>query len=296
MNNVPWGLIRSFLAVAEFGSLSAAAREMGTSQPTLSRDIQALEASTALQLFQRSPQGLRLTEAGQRLVESAQNMQQSASHFERQAEGLSTTLEGDIRVSVSEIVGLYFLPEAIAAFVHEHPKVHVEIVITNQASSLNKREADIALRMFCPTQPDLVARRLPDMKIGFFAHESYIQSKGEPASFAEWGNHQMIGFDAGMEFILGAKDMGINLSRKDFQFRTDSLIMQLQLARAGCGIVGTHVALIKHMPELKQVLKSVSLPPLEFWIVCHTDTQYNARIRALRQHLIDWFSQGTYHS
>jgi len=294
MNRTSWELIRSFLAVASEGSLSAAARKLGLSQPTLSRNIQMLESQTRLNLFKRSPQGLMLTEAGQALVESAQKMHASADAFGRQASGLSTELEGDIRISANEIVGIYLLPAAIAAFRQKHPAVHIETVISNRASSLNKREADIALRMFRPTQADLVVRRLPDMPLGFFAHQSYLECHGAPETFEALKEHALIGFDQNSDFIDGARAMGYAFSPNDFELRSDSLMLQIQLALQGSGIVATHIGVSKKYPELRQVLAWVPIPPLEFWVVCHTDTQYNARIRAFKSHLIEWFKDDPY--
>jgi len=294
MNTTSWELIRCFLAVASEGSLSSAARKLGLSQPTLSRNIQTLERQKQLNLFTRSPQGLSLTEAGQALVESARQMGDSAEAFERQISGLSTELEGDIRISANEIVGIYLLPTAIAAFREQHPGVHIETVISNRASSLNKREADIALRMFRPTQPDLVARRLPDMPLGFFAHTSYIEKFGEPESFEALKEHVLIGFDQNTDFIDGAGKLGFSFRNEDFELRSDSLMLQIQLALQGCGIVGTHVGIAKHWPQMKQVLEWAPIPALEFWVACHADTQYNARIRTFKNHLIAWFKDDPY--
>jgi len=295
MNSLPWNLIRSFLVVAHEGSVSAAAKTLNVSQPTLSRDIQAIEAHTKLNLFKRSTQGLTLTEAGEALVESATKMDEFATVFERQASGLSTELKGDIRISANEIVGIYLLPPVIAKFREKHPGVNIEIVITNQTSSLNKREADVALRMFRPTQPDLVARRLPDMPLGFYVHEDYIKRNGIPESVDEFKQHNIIGMDQGLEFIDGAKAMGFQFVRDDFCVRSDNLLMQINLARNACGIVGTHIGLTKCWPELMRVLEWVSLPALEFWLVCHADTQHNVRIRELRNFLIEWFKDDVYH-
>ncbi len=294
MNNVPWALIRSFLAVVEAGSLSAAARELEVSQPTLSRNIQLLESQTRLNLFKRTSQGLMLTEEGKVLVESAQQMKSASETFVRQVSGLSTELKGEIRISANEIVGIYLLPAAIAAFRKRHPAVQIEIVISNRASNLNKREADIALRMFRPTQPDLVARRLTDMPLGFYAHQSYLDEYGTPESFDDFKLHTLIGFDQNRDFIDGAGAMGYAFSNDDFELRTDNLILQIQLARQGCGIVGTHVALANECPELKRVLEWAPIPALEFWVVCHADSQYNARIRAFKAHVIDWFADDPY--
>lgn len=282
--------------MARTGSLSAAARELGVSQPTLSRSIQAIEMQTKLNLFQRTPQGLKLTEAGRSLVEAAGKMDEAADLFSRQISGLSDVLEGDVRISANEIVGYYLLPPAIAAFRELHPGVQIEVVITNRASSLNKREADIALRMFRPQQPDLVARRLPDMALGFFAHRDYIRKRGVPGNLEEFKQHTVIGYDKDMEFIEGAGRMGHTFTAHDFPVRTDAMPVQINLARAGAGIIGTHVGLARHWPELQQILEWVPLPALEFWVVCHSDTQYNSRIRAVMNFLIKRFEHDPYTS
>lgn len=294
MHNLDWDLVRSFLAVSREGSVSAAARELGVSQPTLSRAVQALEAGTGLNLFKRTTQGLALTEAGQKLVEAADRMNDAADQFQRQASGLSEELTGDVRISVNEIIGIYLLPQAIAAFREQHPGVHIEIVITNRVSSLSKRDADIALRMFRPTQPDLVARRLPDLDVGFFAHKNYVAKHGAPTNFEEFMNHAVIGFDEGMDFINGARAFGYELKREDFPLRTDHLLAQLGLMRAGAGISGTHVEIAKHFPELVRVAEFIALPKLEFWCVCHADVQFNSRIREMMNFLVEWFDKDPY--
>lgn len=294
MNSLPWDLIRTFLAVARQGSLSAAARDLGVSQPTLSRNIQALESTTRLNLFRRTTRGLELTEAGHTLMESAGRMDEAADRFGRQVSGLSEELRGDVRISANDIVGSYLLPPAIKALRDEHRGLQVEIVISNQASNLNKREADIALRMFRPTQADLVARRLPNLELGFYAHRDYLAKHGEPADFEEFLQHSIIGMDEGMDFIEGGRQMGFEFVRNHFALRTDALITGLQLCRAGAGIAGTHVGLARYWPELVRIMEWIPLPPLEFWLVCHHDVQYNSRIRSVMQFLGDWFADDPY--
>lgn len=294
MNSPEWDQIRAFLAVARLGSLSAAARELGVSQPTLTRTIQLLESSTRLNLFKRTTQGLSLTEAGQALMETAARMHDAADAFARQASGMSEDLRGDVRVSANEIVGIYLLPPAVAALRQQHPGVHVEIVISNRASSLSKREADIALRMFRPPQPDLVARRLPDLALGFFAHRDYLERHGVPAVIEDFKRHSVIGFDKAMDFIDGAARLGYRFVRDDFAVRSDHMLAQMALLRAGAGIGALHLGLARHFPELTRLLPDLPLPALEFWCVCHRDVQHSARIRAVMQHLIGWFDDDPY--
>lgn len=293
-SGLDWDWVKSFLAVYRYGSISAASKIMAVSQPTLSRDIQALEKYTNLQLFERTTQGVQLTEAGQTLVEASENMGSAAELFDRQASGLSERLEGDVRISANEVVGVYLLPPAIKALRDEYPDLHVELVISNQVSSLNKREADIAFRMFRPTQPDLVARRLPDLEMGFFAHKDYIKKFGEPEDLESAKHFNIIGQDEDVESLQLAKKLGVELSRRDFVIRTDHLLTQIALARAGAGIVGTHIGFAKNWPELKRVLPQVPIPSLEFWLVCHGDTQFNSRIRTTMEFMGHWFKKDVY--
>lgn len=294
MNNVDWDLIKTFLAVVKTGSLSAAARELGISQPTLSRDIQTLEKTTKLNLFRRNTQGLQLTETGQNLVDSASRMNEAADLFARQVSGMAAHVAGDVRISANEIVGVYLLPPAIVALREQHPAINVEIVISNKTSSLSKRETDIALRMFRPTQPDLVARRLPELELGFYAHRDYLKKHGTPTSFDEFRGHTIIGFDEGMDFIDGAAQMGYHFVRDNFPLRTDNLLMQVNLLRAGAGISGTHVRLADQWPELQRIFEWIPLPALEFWVVCHSDVQYSTRIRTVMDFLVAWFAEDPY--
>ncbi|MEJ2631995.1 MAG: LysR family transcriptional regulator [Acidihalobacter sp.] len=294
MNIQDWTLIRAFLAVATAGSVSAAARTLGVSQPTLSRQISALEQSMRLTLFERSPQGLHLTEQGEALVAAAMQMDDAADRFARLAAGLSEVLEGDVRISANEIVGYHLLPPLIAAFRREHPGVAIEVLISNRASSLSKREADIALRMFHPSQAGLVAMRLPDMELGLFAHRDYLERNGTPAFADELGQHTLIGFDENPEFIQGAAKAGVGLSREDFALRSDCLPLHLALMRAGAGIGVTHAGIAAGYPELLRVLAQAPLPTLEFWCVYHRDVRFNPRIRALARFIREWFAEDPY--
>jgi len=286
--------MQSFLLAARNGSLSAAARELGVSQPTLSRNIQAIEQQTNLQLFQRTTQGLLLTEAGLRLVEAAEKMDEAANLFHRQVSGLSFELEGDIRISVSEVIGTYLLPPALAAFRALHPGVQIEIDVSNETTSLSKRDADIALRMYRPTQPDLVARRLPDSELGFFASADYIAQNGTPDDIETYKKHSIIGSDRNMEMVQKLNKLGYEFNSYDIDLRTDHLLQQINLARSGAGIVITHVGVARRLPELQRIMEWFPIPPLESWVVCHSDTQYNSRIRELTKFLPEWFASDAY--
>ncbi len=291
MNNLNWEWLQSFTAVVAKGSLSQAARHLGLSQPTLSRHIQQLEKQLELQLFQRTSKGLTLTSDGQKLMASTQVMEQAATELSRQAKGLSESLSGILRVSASEVIGTYDLPQALVVFHKENPKVQFEIVISNQESNLFTREADVAVRMFQPTQMDLVAQRLPSIELGFFAHEKYLEEHGEPQSSDPdpFGNNIWIGYDKSDLLIKEASLMGFSPQHKQFSFRSDHMLTQIALARAGGGIIVTHAHIAQDWPGMVQIMKDVELRPLPFYLVCHQDTQHNRLIRKFTAFLKTWF-------
>jgi len=291
MNNLPWEWIQSFVVVAQQGSLSKAAGILTISQPTLSRHMAALEQQLGITLFDRSTQGLKLTRDGTKLMQSSEAMQQAADSFARIASGATVSLSGDIRISANEVIGLYYLPAVIARFNQLYPQVKVEIVIENQVTSLNKRDADIALRMFRPTQPDLIAKRLPDIELQITASKHYINQHGEPRNLSELCTYPIIGFDRDQQMEKAVKAMGLNLSDLNIVSKTDFLPLHVELIRAGAGIGVTHQPLIDQFADLQPILLDVTIPALEFWLVCHADVQHNRKIRTMMDFLADIFSE-----
>lgn len=287
-------LIRSFWAVAESGSFSEAARKLGSTQPTLTRQIQALEQQTGLHLFERSNKGLTITEAGARLVEVSGHMMESVDAFNRAVAGQDDHLEGDVRISANEIIGYFLLPGAIAALRQAYPAIQIEIDINNSFASLSQRDADIAFRMAEPSQPDLVRRSLPSLPLGIYGTRQLIEEHGRPESPEHLLQLPFIGFDKEPLLIDALHDMGLDAHSKHFAVRTDSLLAQITLARAGAGFCIVQRPLALQFPELVPVLEDVPLPKLPFWLVCHSDIQYSKKINAVMRFLGEWFSGEPY--
>lgn len=291
MNHLSWELIQIFSSVAKLGSLSKAAKALNISQPTLSRQIALLEKKLQITLFERSTQGLKLTDLGAKLIESSEMMQQASEQFVRTASSSIMSLAGNVRVSANEVIGLYYLPEAIAEFNQSYPEIQVEIDISNQSTSLHKRDADIALRMFRPTQPELFAKRLPNIELNFVASNDYLSKHGSPKNLQEIEQHTLIGYDKDPQFIKLIKQLGLPVVEKDFYLKTDFLPLQIELARKGAGITITHKHLIQQWDELNELMTEIKLPHLEFWLVCHADVQHNRRIRVLMSFLTTYLEK-----
>ncbi|MFN4192804.1 MAG: LysR substrate-binding domain-containing protein, partial [Tabrizicola sp.] len=190
-----WSLIRSFLAVAEAGSLSAAARTTGTSQPTLGRHIHAIEAALEVPLFTRTALGLTLTEAGEALLPAARAMQAAAAELALTARGRAEGLAGTVRITASRVVSHSILPPILARLRAEEPGIQIDLVPSDTTENLLFGEADIALRMYRPTQPDLVARQIGALPLGLYAARSYLDRRGRPASTDDLMGHDFIGQD-----------------------------------------------------------------------------------------------------
>ncbi len=285
--SLPWNLIRTFDAVAQTGSLSAAARMLGLTQPAVSRHIDVLETDLRMQLFQRGREGMSLTAKGADLVPVARDMVANADRFGRVASGLEHDVAGTVRISANDVMGVLILPNLLAAFQSQHPEIEVELSISNAASNLLQRDADLALRMFRPVQNDLVARKVAALPLGFYAQTDYLKRAGRPDTLSDLGDHRLIGFDQETGLIAQANAMGIALSTANFQFRSDNILAQIGAIRAGAGVGLTHLGLAAHWPETERVLQDVALPPLDLWMVCHADVQHNKRVRYLMTYLSD---------
>ena len=280
-----WDHFRTFLAVLRHGSLSAAARTLGLTQPTAGRHIAALEAGLGTALFSRSPQGLLPTQAAAELRPHAEAMQAAADAFIRTASGEAAAPRGTVRITASETIGAQVLPALLADFHAQHPGIVLELALTNRAENLTRRDADIAVRMMRPTQDALVARRIGRVGIGLFAHRDYLAARGTPRSQADLAGHSLIGFDRD---DIGVRSLGMSgpaLGREMFAFRADSDAAQFAALRAGFGIGGAQIPLAAREPALVAVLPGRIEFGLEMWLVMHEDLRASHRVRLVFDHL-----------
>lgn len=285
MTEPDWSLWRSFGAVVEHGSLSAAARALGLSQPTLGRHVEALEAALGTVLFERTLSGLKPTETALRLYEPVETARHALAEAAVRAEGATSALSGSVRITSSTVMCHYVLPELLYDLRQAFPQVAIELVPSDSVESLLLREADIAVRMFRPTQLELVTRKLGEIAIVATAHERYIAQRGVPARPEDLVQHDLIGFDRSDLLIAVARQMGFTLSRSDFVVRTDSQTNMVELIRAGLGIGFAQELLVEATPGLVRLLPGFHPPPLEVWLTTHRELFTSRRIRAIYDRL-----------
>ena len=279
--DIDWALIRSFLAVAETGSLSAAARQLGASQPTLGRQIRQLEDRLQQVLFQRQPKGLVLTENGAALIGPAQRMRAAMHDVTLTAAGLQTGLSGSVRITASETVSLYILPGILAKLRREQPSIQIDIVSTDSTENLLFREADIALRMYRPEQVELVAKKLGEFRFGLYASREYLDRAGWPGSVAELLKHPLIGYDRNEEILRGMIERGLPAKREWFALRCDSNPVNWELVRAGCGDGFGLSCNADGDDSIVHLDIPLDLPTLPVWLVTHQSLRHTPRISAV---------------
>lgn len=285
MAEIDWNLIRSFVAVAVGGSLSAGARMLSISQPTLGRHVAELERTLGVTLFRRGRRGYQLTAAGAALYERGKAVSEHAAAFSLLALGSVEAIEGAVRIAASEVVAACVLPAIMARLGVAEPGIEVEIVASNQVENLLRRDADIAIRMVRPAQNELVARRVAEIGLVLCAARCYLDRRGRPGTLRELDGHALVGFDRSDDIIRALATFGLRLSRHAFRFRTANQIVLWQAVRAGNGIGIGQEPLARRDPLIEIVLPEVKLPALPVWLAMHRDVRTSVRVRRVADFL-----------
>lgn len=281
-----WDLYRSFLAVLRLGSLSAAGRALGLTQPTVGRHIAALQAALSGRvLFTRSQTGLMPTAAAHELRPHAEDMAAAAAAFVRMASGNLEETAGVVRLAAADVVGVEVLPSILSDFRYQHPNIVIELTVSNQMADLLRRDADIAVRMVRPKQKALLARRAGKIALGFYAHRRYLERYGYPEALQDLVHHTLIGFDRVSPSANFLEAAPIPVSRELFAFRCDYDLAQLAALRSGFGIGICHAGIAGRDPDLLPLLSKQFKVELEIWIVMHNELKRISRMRLMFDHL-----------
>jgi len=276
-----WNRARAFLVTAEEGSLSAAARALKMTQPTLGRQVTALEKELGVALFERRGRGLELTPSGLDLVEHVRAMGDAASRLSLSASGQSTSLEGTVCITATDVTAVFALPAIIEKLRRMEPGIDVELIASNSSSDLKRREADIAVRAYRPTQPDLIAKKVSDVPARLYASAGYLKRIGNPKLPADFSDADFIGFDRSELLITALNALGFDLTQRNFPVVTENHIVHWELVKHGVGIGIMPDELGDTEPMVERAL--VDLEPLmtEIWLAAHREVRTSRRIRTV---------------
>lgn len=289
MDKLDWTLYRSFLTVAEAGSLSAAARLLSLSQPTLGRHIVELEAALGTALFTRFARGLHLTDAGTAMLPAARQMRDAAAVLTLIAAGRAQSLSGTVRLTASRTVSQYVLPPILADLRAQEPGIEIELVPSDSTENLLFREADIALRMYRPTQLNVVTRHLGNLPTAIYAAKTYLDRHGRPQNADDLLAMDFVGFDRSDVILRLIADLGIQRRREDFPLRCDDQVVYWALVRAGCGIGATQCQIGDADPIVERIAPFIPLPSLPVWLTAPEALRQNPRVRRVLDHLSSSF-------
>ncbi|MGR3289923.1 MAG: LysR family transcriptional regulator [Paracoccaceae bacterium] len=274
-----WNRARAFLVTAEEGSLSAAARALGMAQPTLGRQVDALEQELGVVLFERVGRGLTLTPSGAELLEHVRQMGDAAGRVSLSAAGHSQLIEGHVCIAASEVYASFLLPPIIQKLRVAEPAIEIEIVTSNAPSDLRRREADIAIRNFRPTEPDLIAKKIRDVPARLYATPDYLDRIGNPKLPYDLRDADFISIDNTGSFLKGLNSMSLNLTKRNFPIYTENYLVMWALVKQGVGIGILDGNIGDAEPLVTRVLPD--LEPLMFpiWLVAHRELKSSRRIR-----------------
>lgn len=288
--NFDWNHARAFLATIEEGSLSAAAMVLGQTQPTIGRQIAALEAELEVTLFERGGRALVPTQTGLDLAEAIRAMREAANRVSLAATGHSRAVEGKVCITATDAMSAYVLPSFVARLREVAPMVELEVVATNDVRDLQSREADIAIRHVRPEQPELIARLIGEQGAHFYASRSYLQLHGRPESLDDMRRHDFIGMGDVERMIAFCADHGLSLGQTNFRVRSVSGLVAWQFARQGLGIIAMADQVADAHPEMERLLPEAISVRFPVWLAVHRELATSRRIRLVYDLLVEFLN------
>ena len=294
LDALDWSMISVFLAVADTGSLSAAARHLGSSQPTVSRQVREIEEALQAELFTRQPRGMALTSTGEALLGPAREMREAAASFSLIAAGASGAISGTVRITASVMAAQRIMPAIISRIRQAEPDIQIELVATDDSQNLLFREADIAVRMYRPTQLDVITQHVGDVELGLYAAQTYLQRVGQPDGMDALKELDWVGYDTSDVIINGFKNAGVDVDRSFFAVRCDNNGVLFEMVREGCGLGFISRKLAQHDPKLQELDLGVPIPRLPVWLTAPQALRHSPRIKRvwdlLAEELDAWLS------
>ena len=292
-----WDKLRIFHAVADAGSFTRAGEGLNLSQSAVSRQISTLEESLQVKLFHRHARGLKLTEQGDRLFRTAHEVYGKLAMAEARIAESRERPQGPLKITTTVAFGSIWLTSRIKDFVGLYPDIEVSLVLADSELDLSMREADAAIRMTPPRQPDLVQRHLMTMYYHVYAAPGYLKEKGMPKTAEDLDNHQLVvyGEDAtppidNLNWLLevGVKDGG---PRKPI-LRVNSIYGIFRAVQSGLGIAALPDYMSREAGNLVEVLPEIEGPSIDVYFVYPEELRKNKRIGVLRDYLVDKLAGG----
>jgi DNA-binding transcriptional LysR family regulator len=281
-----WEYLRSLIAVARGGTLSAAGKIRGTKHSTISRHLADLESHLQTKLVERSPAGLTLTEAGQKLLQSAEAMEAQAERAQEEIGGLNVSVSGTIRIGAPDAFGAFFLAPTLAGLMKQQPRLTIQLVATPRAFNLTKHEADIAIALTLPERGRLIARKMMNYGLGIYGSESYLAEAPPINEQSDLKNHSFIDYIGDLIYTSQLDYLDEIAKGANASFQSSNIIAQLQAALGGMGLCILPYFLARPYPQLKQILPDTVRLTRSWFILMHEEQKDLARVRITVDYIV----------
>ncbi len=285
--NFDWNQVRAFLATAETGSLSAAARALHQTQPTLGRQVAALEHALGVSLFERVGRGLNLTPTGHDLLDHVRTMGEAATRVSLIAAGRSESVSGKVSISVADSMAIYVMPDILAELATRAPEIEIELVVTNALSDLLRHEADIALRHVRPQEPDLVTKLIREGAGSLYAAPSFLRRYGRPVRIEELADLPIVGMASPEVMVREMRKLGLPARVENIKFHSSNSAVAWEMVRRGLGVGIMADDVAAQTPDLERILPAFKPLPVQLWLTTHRELRTSARIRVVYDFLAE---------
>ena len=279
MIDIDWNRARAFLATAEAGSLSAAAQKLGLTQPTLSRQVAALENELGVILFERVGRKLVLTETGAGLVEHVRAMGEAATTMALAASGRARSIEGRVSISAADSYAAYLLPDIVGRIRREAPQITLVIISSNSLSDLRRREADIAIRHVRPEGDDLIGRLVRETSAHFYASRSWLARNRRPQSAADIAAHDLIVYEETERFAEFMRGVGVRVPERGFRLVSENSVAVWEMVKRGLGIGIMSRDVAERTEDIVELFPDAVPISIPVWLVTHRELRTSRRIR-----------------
>ena len=264
--------------MAKASSLTAAARSLGVSQPTVGRQIHALESSLNAKLFDRTKDGCALTDAGRAIVEQVEAIEAQTLAIERHTAGEIARPTGRVRISAAEGLATFWLAPRLPAFNRLYPGIEIDLVVGAAPLDMMRREADIVLRIGTPVADDLICKRICPVGFGLYASEGYLAEHGIPQCFDDLSDHKLIESTGEIDNLAQARELRRLLKRRVVAVQCNNILTQFAALRAGAGILALPFYMAESVSGLRRVLADQFHLSLDLWLLVHRDLRLITRI------------------
>lgn len=286
-----WDKLRVFHAVAEAGSFTHAGETLNLSQSAVSRQISALEESLHVPLFHRHARGLILTEQGELLYRTAREVFAKLSMTEAMLSESKEHPKGPLKVTTTVAFGTTWLTPRVKEFLGLYPDVQLTLLLDDNELDLSMREADIAIRMTAPRQPDLIQRHLMTVRVHLYAHKSYLDKRGTPQSIADLDTHDVIAYPNDTKAPVPNINWLLHVGEppggeRRTVLRVNSLYAISRAVQSGLGIGSLPDYVVDGMTDMVRVLPDVSGPRIDAYFVYAEELRHSKRIAVFRDFLI----------